>query len=48
LLASGEDFDYARVKQLAAPEPQTVPSVSIPKVNLALYDQMLEGTAGAA
>jgi hypothetical protein len=48
LLASGEDFDYAHVKQLAAPEPQKVPSVSIPKVDLALYDRMLEQTAGAA
>ncbi len=48
LLASGEEFDYARVKQLAAPEPQTVPSVSIPKVDLALYDRMLAATAGAA
>jgi len=48
VLASGEDFDYARVKQLAAPEPQKVPSVSIPKVDLALYDRMLEHTAGAA
>jgi hypothetical protein len=48
LLASGEEFDYARVKQIAAPEPQTVPAVSIPKVDLALYDRMLEGTAGAA
>ena len=48
LLASGEEFDYARVKQLAAPEPQTVPSVSIPKVDLTLYDRMLEHTAGAA
>jgi len=48
LLESGEEFDYARVKQLAAPEPQTVPSVSIPKVDLTLYDQMLGETAGAA
>jgi transposase InsO family protein len=48
LLASGEEFDYARVKQLAAPKPQTVPSVSIPKVDLAFYDQMLVETAGAA
>ncbi|MGH7427519.1 MAG: IS21 family transposase [Candidatus Methylomirabilaceae bacterium] len=48
LLASGEAFDYARVKQLAAPQPQTVPSVSIPKVDLALYDRMLEEAAGAA
>lgn len=48
LLASGEEFDYARVKQLAAPEPQSVPSVSIPKVDLALYDQMLVETRGAA
>jgi transposase InsO family protein len=48
LLTSGEEFDYARVKQLAAPEPQKVPTLSIPKVDLALYDQMLEQTVGAA
>jgi len=48
LLASGEEFDYARVKQLVAPEPQKAPVVSIPKVDLALYDRMLEQTAGAA
>ena len=48
LLASGEEFDYARVKQLAAPEPLTVPTVSIPQVDLALYDRMLGETAGAA
>lgn len=48
LLASGEEFDYARVKQLAAPEPQTVPLVLIPKVDLTVYDRMLGETAGAA
>jgi hypothetical protein len=48
LLEAGEEFDYARVKQLAAPEPQAVPSVSIPRVDLAAYDQMLGETAGAA
>ena len=48
LLASGEEFDYARVKQLAAPEPQMVPLVSIPKVDLAFYDRLLGETAGAA
>jgi hypothetical protein len=48
LLASGEEFDYARVKQLAVPKPLTVPTVSIPQVNLALYDRMLAETAGAA
>jgi len=48
LLASGGEFDYVRVKQLAAPEPRTVPCVSIPKVDLTLYDRMLGETAGAA
>ena len=48
LLASGEEFDYARVKDLAAPKPQVVPSVSIPKVDLAEYDRMLGEAVGAA
>jgi len=48
LLASGEEFDYARVRELAAPKPQTVPVVSIPKVDLAEYDRMLGEVAGAA
>jgi hypothetical protein len=46
LLASGEEFDYARVKQLAAPKPQTLPTVSIPKVDLAAYDRMLGKAVG--
>jgi len=46
LLSSGEEFDYARVKQLAAPKPQTLPTVSIPKVDLAEYDRMLGKAVG--
>jgi hypothetical protein len=34
------------VKQLAAPKPQTLPTVSIPKVDLAAYDRMLGKAVG--
>jgi hypothetical protein len=46
LLASGVGFDYARVKELAAPEPSRVPRVQIPKVDLAEYDRMLGKAVG--
>jgi hypothetical protein len=46
LLASGEGFDYAQVKELAAPEPSRVPRVEIPKVDLAEYDRMLGMAVG--
>jgi hypothetical protein len=46
LLAGGEPFDYARVKDLAAPQPRTVPAVEIPKVDLAEYDRMLGKAVG--
>jgi transposase len=42
LLEAGEPFDYAEVKAIAAPEPVTVPEVSIPHPDLAVYDAMLE------
>jgi hypothetical protein len=47
LLGTGEPFDYARVKALAAPQPAVVPEVSIGQPDLAQYDRMLS-TAGAA
>ena len=38
LLESGERFDYVAVKELAKPEPITVPSVHIPEPDLSVYD----------
>lgn len=43
LLGSDERFDYAKVKELAAPEPVSVPVVKIGQVNLARFDRMLGG-----
>ena len=48
LVSSGEPFDYAKVKELAVPRVSTVPTVSIPKPNLAEYDEMLREVAGVA
>jgi hypothetical protein len=46
LLDGGAPFDYIAVKQLAAPEPTTVPTLSVPSVpDLALYDGLLAGGA---
>lgn len=46
LVASGERFDYARVKQLAAPEPIAIPILSAYRTpDLAAYDQLLRGGA---
>lgn len=41
LLASGDVFDYAKVKDLASPRPTSVPKLSVPQVDLAQYDRML-------
>ncbi len=38
LLESGERFDYVAVKELAKPEPITVPTVHIPEPDLSKYD----------
>ncbi|MCP3960302.1 MAG: IS21 family transposase [bacterium] len=38
LLEAGERFDYAVVKELAKPEPVTVPTVHIPEPDLSVYD----------
>jgi len=46
LLATGAAFDYAQVKDLVAPRPSTVPTVEIPKVDLAEYDRMLGRAVG--
>lgn len=43
LLETGERFDYARVRQLASPEPITVPTVTLPPPDLAAYDRLLTG-----
>jgi hypothetical protein len=43
LLDAGEPFDYASVKAIAKPEPVTVPTITIPKPDLAAYDEMLGG-----
>lgn len=46
LLESGAPFDYIAVKQLAAPEPTAVPTLSVPSTpDLALYDRLLAGGA---
>ena len=41
LLREGEPFDYARVKQLAKPEPILVPEISLPAPDLGAYDRLL-------
>lgn len=43
LLESSEHFDYAAVKELAAPEKIAVPKVHIPAPDLHAYDQLLGG-----
>lgn len=44
LLERRQPFDYAAVKQLAAPEPSVVPLLSVPSVpDLAVYDALLAG-----
>ena len=44
LLETGERFDYATVRQLASPEPITVPTVTLPPPDLAAYDELLMET----
>jgi len=41
LLASGDAFDYVKVKELASPRPTSVPKLAVPQVDLAQYDRML-------
>jgi hypothetical protein len=48
LIEGGEVFDYARVRDLVAPKPVTVPIVSIPPPDLAQYDRLLGSVAGVA
>ena len=38
LLEAGERFDYVAVKELAKPEPVSVPVVHIPEPDLSAYD----------
>ena len=48
LLGSRQAFDYARVRELAAPARATVPAVSIPAPDLSQYDEMLLELGGVA
>jgi hypothetical protein len=41
LLASGDAFDYVKVKELASPRPTSVPKLCVPAVDLGQYDRML-------
>jgi transposase len=44
LLASGEPFDYVRVRELAAPARPTIPVLATPAVpDLGVYDALLSG-----
>lgn len=43
LLEAGSRFDYASVRELAAPEPVEVPDVTIGTVDLTKMDQLLRG-----
>ena len=43
LLAAGEPFDYAGVRQRTSPEPIAVPQVTLPAPDLAVYDRLLAG-----
>jgi hypothetical protein len=45
LLEAGEAFDYAKVKALASPRPNLVPTVWIGEVDLTQYDRMIGGVA---
>lgn len=40
LLRSGEPFDYADVKALAAPQEATVPTVEVGQPDLTTYDDI--------
>lgn len=48
LLVQGQAFDYARVRQLAAPPLASMPQVTIPAPDLKHYDRMLSELGGAA
>ena len=43
LLAVGERFDFARVKDLTAPEPVDIPDVKIGQPDLGKFDRLLGG-----
>jgi hypothetical protein len=43
LLETGEPFDYARVRELAAPAQPQVPHLTEPKPDLRVYDDLLVG-----
>jgi hypothetical protein len=43
LLARDEPFDYVAVQAIASPRKPTVPTVSIPSPDLAVYDALLVG-----
>jgi hypothetical protein len=43
LLETGEPFDYARVRELAAPAQPSVPQLAEPKPDLLVYDDLLAG-----
>lgn len=45
LLEQRQPFDYAAVKALCSPERPTVPELSIPRPDLAVYDELLSGGA---
>jgi hypothetical protein len=48
LLESGAPFDYAQVKELAAPSPTAVPTVKIGEPNLSQFDRLLPSQSGGA
>ena len=45
LLELGRAFDYAQVKAIAAPQPTTIPELSVGQVDLRGYDALLSGGA---
>ncbi len=48
LLECVERFDYARVKTLAAPEPTTIPELTLPAPDPGEYDRLLGCARGAS
>jgi hypothetical protein len=47
VLDSEEPFDYVRIRDRVAPPRTNVPTVSIPKPDLAVYDRILTTAVGA-
>jgi hypothetical protein len=45
LIEGGQRFDYAKIKALVKPEPSKVPQLSLPELDLSVYDRLLGGAS---